>query len=48
MFIEGVYTYKKFNKGRPIESKTLDNTEFFQMVKNLCNLEFDVTELPKK
>ena len=51
-FIISLYDYhyptKKFQRGRPIVSKTLDSKQFFQMIKEMTNLEFDLTEIPKK
>ena len=48
MFVDGEYTFRKFHRGKPIVSKTLDSKQFFQMIKEMSNLEFDLTEIPKK
>ena len=48
MFVDGEYTFRKFQRGKPIVSKTLDSKQFFQMIKEMSNLEFDLTEIPKK
>ena len=48
MFVDGKYTFRKFQKGQPTESKSLNSSQFFQMIKEMCNLEFDFTEIPEK
>ena len=47
-FTDGSYTFRKFTKGKQREQKSLDYAEFFQRVKDLCNLEFEAVELIKK
>jgi len=47
-FCDGSYSLKIFTKGRPVEEKSLDYKQFFQLVKEMCNLEFDVAEIIKK
>jgi len=48
MFVDGSYSLKIFNKGRPIEERSLDYKQFFQLVKEMCNLEFEAVEIVQK
>eukprot|EP00092_Neocalanus_flemingeri_P077105 GFUD01095703.1.p1 GENE.GFUD01095703.1~~GFUD01095703.1.p1 ORF type:complete len:280 (-),score=87.59 GFUD01095703.1:257-1096(-) len=47
-FNDGSYSLKIFSKGRPREERSLDCMQFFQLVKEMCNLEFEATEIVKK
>ena len=47
-FVDGSYTLKIFTKGRPREEKTLDYKQFFQLLKEMCNLEFEAVEIVRK
>jgi len=47
-FVDGAYSMKIFHKGRPKVVQTLDSKEFFKLIKEKCNLEFEVTEIDQK
>ena len=47
-FVDGAYSMKIFHKGRPRVVQTLNNNEFFKLIKEKCNLEFEVTEIVQK
>ena len=46
-FTGGSYTFRKFTRGRVKNPVTVDHTQFFQMVNDMCNLEFEDVELVK-
>ena len=48
MYCDDAYVMKIFHKGKPKEVKNLDSTQFFQLAKEYCNIDFEVTEIPKK
>ena len=47
-FTDGSYSLKIFAKGRPREERSVDFKEFFQLINEMCNLEFEATEITQK
>eukprot|EP00090_Calanus_glacialis_P018611 TRINITY_DN28881_c0_g1_i1.p1 TRINITY_DN28881_c0_g1~~TRINITY_DN28881_c0_g1_i1.p1 ORF type:complete len:274 (+),score=62.05 TRINITY_DN28881_c0_g1_i1:40-861(+) len=47
-FADGSYTLRIFTKGRLTEQRSVDYTEFFHLVKEMCHLEFEAVEITKK
>jgi len=47
-FVDGAYSMKVFHKGKPKVVESLDYKQFFQLVKEKCNLEFEVAEFVQK
>ena len=47
-FREGLYTMRIFGKGKKLkEEKSLDYTQFFHLLNEKCNTDFDVIEIVK-
>ena len=45
LYTDGVYNFKVIRHGKPVEEKNLSCEEFFQLIKELCIIEFEPTEL---
>jgi len=49
LFTEGNYVYKSFKQGKPVETRTdLNHKQFFQLIKEKCNLNYEPFEIPAK
>jgi len=47
-FVDGTYTMKIFHKGKPKVVQKLNYKEFFQLVNEKCDLEFEASEFVQK
>ena len=45
LYTDDVYNFKIIRHGKPVEEKNLSCEEFFQLIKELCNIEFEPTDL---
>ena len=45
---KGQYDFRKFSKGKLLEHKQLDYRQFFELVKQFCNLDFEVCDVTKE
>merc|ERR1712241_180526 len=47
LYVDGTYNFKVIKKGKPVEEKSLDCVEFFELIQERCGIKFDATELTK-
>ena len=47
LYVDGSYVFKVIKKGKPVEEKSLDYVEFFQLIQERCGIEFEASELSK-
>ena len=45
LYMDGVYNFKVIRHGQPVEERNLSCAEFFQLIKELCHIDFEPSEL---
>ena len=45
LYMDGVYNFKVIRHGKPVEERNLSCAEFFQLIKELCYIDFEPSEL---